>query len=114
MKKIKNRKLKYTKEELKEKIKESEERKIFYEGLKEELKISGENEISLTDPDARMMDNNPQNFNMKFWGLFLYILYHFLYREFIIFFFHKLYQSINYTDIIVFAFIIFRFVQCIN
>ncbi len=39
-------------------IKSLKERKEKYEGYEQELKESGENEISLTDPDSRLMGNN--------------------------------------------------------
>lgn len=57
---------KYTKDELKEKIKKLKERKTFYEDLNEELKTSGENEISTTDPDARMMDNKKNGVEVNY------------------------------------------------
>ncbi len=43
---------------LKEKIEELKERKEKYQGILKELKESGEKQISLTDPDSRLMLNN--------------------------------------------------------
>lgn len=57
---------KYTVEELKGKIKELEKRKEFYESLENELKISGDGEISTTDPDARMMDNKKNGLEVNY------------------------------------------------
>ena len=44
--------------ELKEKIKQLEERKSEYHELLKKLETSGETQVSLTDPDSRMMMNN--------------------------------------------------------
>lgn len=57
---------KYTVEELKGKIKELEKRKAFYEGLENQLKTSGDNEISTTDPDARLMDNKKNGLEVNY------------------------------------------------
>jgi len=57
---------KYTIEELKEKIEELEKRKAFYGNLENELKKSGENEISTTDPDARLMDNKKNGLEVNY------------------------------------------------
>ncbi len=46
-----------TAEEVKDKIKELRERRQKYEELEKELKESGQKEISLTDPDARTMND---------------------------------------------------------
>ncbi len=45
-------------EKLKEKIEKLKERKEKYQGILKELKDSGERQISLTDPDSRLMLNN--------------------------------------------------------
>lgn len=45
-------------EDIKKKIKMLKDRKERYEGLLEELRESGETQISLTDPDSRAMVNN--------------------------------------------------------
>lgn len=44
--------------EIKERLKQLKDRKKKYEGYKEHLDKTGENEISSTDPDARLMCNN--------------------------------------------------------
>lgn len=41
--------------ELQAKIKQLQERKQKYQGLRQELKESGEKQVSLTDPDSRVM-----------------------------------------------------------
>jgi len=51
---------KITAEELKEKIEQLKERKGRYEELLKELKTSGERQISLTDPDSRVMALTPK------------------------------------------------------
>ncbi len=45
-------------EELKEKIKALKERKEKYEKLREEIEKKGGGQVSLTDPDSRLMKNN--------------------------------------------------------
>lgn len=45
-------------EEVKEKIKQFEERKSEYQELLKKLEETGEKQVSLTDPDSRMMMNN--------------------------------------------------------
>ena len=44
--------------EIKEKIKQFEERKLEYQELLRKLEETGETQVSLTDPDSRMMKNN--------------------------------------------------------
>jgi transposase len=51
--------------ELKEKIQQLQERKKEYEGLQKTLETSGETQISLTDPDSRMMMGN-QKFDVSY------------------------------------------------
>lgn len=52
--------------EIKEKIEKLKERKEKYEGFEKELEESGENEISTTDPDARLMSNNNNNVDVSY------------------------------------------------
>ena len=59
-------KLKYTLEELEEKIKTLKSRQEFYQGLEQQLDKSGENEISTTDPDARLMDNKKNGLEVNY------------------------------------------------
>lgn len=47
-----------TKEEIKKKIEEIKNRKKKYEDLKAKMEETGENQVSLTDPDSRIMMNN--------------------------------------------------------
>lgn len=47
--------------EIQEKIQELKNRKEQYEQLEKDLEKSGENEISKTDPDARLMSSSNQN-----------------------------------------------------
>ena len=49
---------KITKEELKKKIEEIKNRKRKYEDLKAKMEETGENQVSQTDPDSRLMMNN--------------------------------------------------------
>lgn len=49
---------KLSKEELEHKLEVCQERKAMYEGYREQLEQSGEKQISLTDPDARLMKAN--------------------------------------------------------
>src|SRR5450756_416957 len=51
--------------ELKEKIQQLEERKKEYEGLQNTLETTGETQVSLTDPDSRMMMGN-QKFDVSY------------------------------------------------
>lgn len=51
--------------ELKEKIQQLEERKKEYEGLQKTLETTGETQVSLTDPDSRMMMGN-QKFDVSY------------------------------------------------
>lgn len=53
-------------EEIKEKLQELRNRKQKYEKYKEQLEKSGENEISTTDPDARLMCNNNNNVEVSY------------------------------------------------
>lgn len=57
---------KYSAKELKEKLKDLEKRKEFYEGLEKQLEDNGINEISTTDPDARMMDNKKNGLEVNY------------------------------------------------
>lgn len=52
--------------EIKERIKELHERKQKYEGYKRQLEETGENEVSITDPDARLMCNNNNNVDVSY------------------------------------------------
>jgi len=52
--------------EIKERIQELRNRKKKYEAYKEELKESGKNEMSTTDPDARLMCNNNNNVDVSY------------------------------------------------
>jgi transposase len=49
---------KLSKEELEHKLEVCRERKELYEGYREQLEQSGEKQISLTDPDSRLMKAN--------------------------------------------------------
>lgn len=49
---------KLSKDELQHKLETCEERKALYEGYRDKLETSGESQISLTDPDARLMKQN--------------------------------------------------------
>lgn len=53
-------------EEIKKRIEELKKRKKRYEGLEEELKLSGQNEISTTDPDSRLMSNNNNTVSLSY------------------------------------------------
>ena len=53
-------------EEIKEKLQELRNRKQKYEKYKEQLEKTGENEISTTDPDARLMCNNNNNVEVSY------------------------------------------------
>jgi len=57
---------KYTVEQLKEKIEEIEKRKDFYKDLETKIMNSEDNEISTTDPDARMMDNKKNGLEVNY------------------------------------------------
>lgn len=52
--------------EINQRIQELRERKVIYEGMKEKLKETGRNEISTTDPDARLMSNNNGNVDVSY------------------------------------------------
>jgi transposase len=52
--------------EIQEKIQELKSRKKKYQGYKDQLKESGKNEISTTDPDARLMCNNNNNVDVSY------------------------------------------------
>lgn len=49
-----------------EKIKTLQDRKDFYENLQETLKKNEDNEISTTDPDAKMMDNKKNGLEVNY------------------------------------------------
>ena len=49
---------KFTREELEEKLAKLQERKARYEGYLKELEESGAGQMSLTDPDAKLMKEN--------------------------------------------------------
>lgn len=57
---------KYTVEQLKEKIEELEKRKEYYKDLEQKIENSTDNEISTTDPDARMMDNKKNGLEVNY------------------------------------------------
>lgn len=57
---------KYTAEEIREKIKLLKQRKEFYESLQKDLENNEDNEISTTDPDARMMDNKKNGLEVNY------------------------------------------------
>lgn len=57
---------KHTVEEINNRIKELKERKVKYEEYKKQLVESGTNEISTTDPDARLMCNNNNNVDVSY------------------------------------------------
>lgn len=52
--------------EIKRRIQELKDRKVKYEEYKKELEENGENEISTTDPDARLMCNNNNNVDVSY------------------------------------------------
>ena len=53
-------------EEVEEKVKQLRERKEKYEGYQKELEESDKSEISTTDPDARLMNNNNNNVEVSY------------------------------------------------
>lgn len=53
-------------EEIKERIKKLRERKHKYEACQKELEDTGVNEISTTDPDARLMSNNNNTVDVSY------------------------------------------------
>jgi transposase len=53
-------------EEIKERLKELRERKKKYQSHQKQLEKSGNNEISTTDPDARLMCNNNNNVDVSY------------------------------------------------
>jgi len=55
-----------TAEEIEEKIKQLKERKQKYERYQRELEEKGENEISITDPDARLMASNNNGVDVSY------------------------------------------------
>ena len=57
---------KYTAEYIKNKIEELEKRKLFYKGLEHQLEKTEDNEISTTDPDARLMDNKKNGLEVNY------------------------------------------------
>lgn len=52
--------------EIKERLQKLKDRKEKYEGYKDQLDKTGENEISATDPDARLMCNNNNNVDVSY------------------------------------------------
>lgn len=52
--------------EIKRRIQELKNRKQKYEGYKKKIEASGQNEISTTDPDARLMCNNNNNVDVSY------------------------------------------------
>ena len=56
----------HTSEEIKNRIEELRNRKKKYSGYKDKLVERGENEISTTDPDARLMCNNNNNVDVSY------------------------------------------------
>lgn len=52
--------------EIANRIKELRERKIKYQDYKDRLEESGENEISIVDPDARLMNNNNNSVDVSY------------------------------------------------
>lgn len=53
-------------QEIKDRIQELKNRKEKYEELQKQLKETGQNEISTTDPDARLMCNNNNNVDVSY------------------------------------------------
>jgi transposase len=49
-----------TAEALQERIQQLRERKGHYEGLREAMEVSGESQVSLTDPDSRALPKSPK------------------------------------------------------
>lgn len=58
--------VKYSAEELKEKIEYLKKRKAAYEEIEQELKESGQTEISTVDPDSRLMENKKNGLEMAY------------------------------------------------
>jgi hypothetical protein len=54
-----------TREELQEKLRRYQERKQAYEGYVEQLKQSGQTQVSLTDPDSRKMPTGQVGYNVQ-------------------------------------------------
>jgi len=52
--------------EIKERIEELKNRKVKYENYKKDLEEKGENEISATDPDSRLMSNSNNNVDVSY------------------------------------------------
>lgn len=63
---LENNDRKLTTEEVKKRIDDLRTRKELYEGYKEELTKSEENELSITDPDARMMSSNNNGMDVSY------------------------------------------------
>ena len=63
---LENNDRKLTTEEVKKRIDDLRNRKELYEGYKEELSKSEENELSITDPDARMMSSNNNGMDVNY------------------------------------------------
>jgi hypothetical protein len=59
-------KVKFSIEELEEKIEALRAREGFYKDLENQLEKSGESEISTTDPDARLMDNKRNGLDVSY------------------------------------------------
>ncbi len=57
---------KLTADEIKEKIKELRKRKEKYEEYKKQLEQTGQNEMSTTDPDSRLMCNNNNSVDVSY------------------------------------------------
>lgn len=58
--------VKYSSEEIKEKLEYLKQRKQAYEAIEQELKESGETEISTVDPDSRLMENKKNGLEMGY------------------------------------------------
>lgn len=58
--------VKYSSEEIKEKLEYLKQRKKTYEAIEQELKESGETEISTVDPDSRLMENKKNGLEMGY------------------------------------------------
>jgi transposase len=53
-------------QEVKDKISKLKERKVKYESIQKQLEISGESQISLYDPEARLMKSNNGGFDVSY------------------------------------------------
>lgn len=58
--------VKYSSEEIKEKLEYLKQRKNAYEAIEQGLKESGETEISTVDPDSRLMENKKNGLEMGY------------------------------------------------